>query len=160
MSSKTRTCISNSIEERRSFQSIKYQFTPDPISFLRITYLRGKYILLILVVLNQDLSNKNEKFQRLRSKKSEEVIPHTVVTVYIYRYMQCIHIYCYLEQSCREESLSMLVQHGKPPSLSGFSSQYRMLGGPRLLGLSELGSRQLQKQAIVIFACVLQDCKS
>lgn len=33
----------------------------------------------------------------------------------------------------------------------------RMLGGPRLLGLSELGSRQLQKQAIVIFACVLQD---
>lgn len=35
-----------------------------------------------------------------------------------------------------------------------------MLGGPRLLGLSELGSRQLQKQAIVIFACVLQDCKS
>lgn len=25
------------------------------------------------------------------------------------------------------------------------------------MGLSELGSRQLQKQAIVIFACVLQD---
>lgn len=74
------------------------------------------------VVLNQDLSNKNEKFQRLRSKKSEEVIPHTVLTVYIYIYMRCIHIYCYLEQSCREESLSMLVQHGKPPSLSGFSS--------------------------------------
>lgn len=32
-----------------------------------------------------------------------------------------------------------------------------MVGGPRLMGLSELGSRQLQKQAIVIFACVLQD---
>lgn len=35
----------------------------------------------------------------------------------------------------------MLVQHGKPPSPSGFSSSYRMLGGPRLLGLSELGSK-------------------
>lgn len=47
MSSKTRTCISDSQQERHSFQSIKYQFTPDPNSFLLITYLRGKYILLI-----------------------------------------------------------------------------------------------------------------
>lgn len=36
------------------------------------------------VVLNQDLSNKNEKFQRLRSKMSEEVIPNTILTVYTY----------------------------------------------------------------------------
>lgn len=47
---------------------------------------------------------------------------HTPYSQYIYIYLRCIHIYCYLEQSCREESLSMLVQHGKPPSLSGFSS--------------------------------------
>lgn len=44
------------------------------------------------VVLNQDLSKKNEKFQRLRSKKSEEVIPHTILTVY----MLCVCIYIYL----------------------------------------------------------------
>ncbi|KAK5607196.1 hypothetical protein CRENBAI_005554 [Crenichthys baileyi] len=58
-----------------------------------------------------------------------------------------------------EESLSMLVQHGKPPSLSGLSGQYRMLGGPRLLGLSELGSRQLQKQAIFSGARFERDTK-
>lgn len=32
--------------------------------------------------------------------------------------------------------------------------------GPPLMGLSELGSRQLQKQAIVIFASVLRECES
>lgn len=47
------------------------------------------------VVLNQDLSNKNEKFQRLRSKKSEEVIPHTVLTVYIYREIYICGVYIY-----------------------------------------------------------------
>lgn len=64
------------------------------------------------VVLNQDLSNKNEKFQRLRSKKSEEVIPHTVLTVYIYTYIYFyiyiykwwIHIYCYLRAVERRAS--------------------------------------------------------
>lgn len=56
----------------------------------------------------------------------------------------------------REESLSMLVQHWKPLQVRVVQVD-RMVGGPRLMGLSELGSRQLQKQAIVIFACVLQD---
>lgn len=62
------------------------------------------------------LKEKNEKCQRLRSKKSEEVIPHTILTVYTYV------VDTYILLSSREESLSMLVQHGKPPSLSGFSS--------------------------------------
>ena len=50
------------------------------------------YIAHFSVVLNQDLSNKNEKFQRLRSKKSEEVIPHTILTVYTYIYV----VYTYI----------------------------------------------------------------
>lgn len=114
-------------------------------------------------VSNRDLFKQKRK--KVSEVKIQEVrrgdTTHHTHSIYIYIYVVYTYIiYCYLEQSCREETLSMLVQHGKPPSLSGFSSQYRMLGGPRLLGLSELGSRQLQKQAIVIFACVLQDCKS
>lgn len=46
MSSKPERAYPTPYKKDESFQSIKYQFTPDPNSFLRITYLRGKYILL------------------------------------------------------------------------------------------------------------------
>lgn len=42
------------------------------------------------------------------------------IRVYIHTYTHT-YKHTYLDQSCREESLSMLVQHGKPPSLSGSS---------------------------------------
>lgn len=89
MPSKTTTCISNFVVERRSFQSIKYQFTPDPNFFPLYHLFAGKiHIAHFSVVSNRDASERRrirkKKFQRfLRSKKSEEVIPHTVLAVYI-----------------------------------------------------------------------------
>lgn len=132
------------LEESCSFQSIKYQFTTPKALFLPSDHLfawgGGGYILLfsVVVVSNQDLREKK------KTKRSEvpiqEVLPPTIITVYIFIYINVfvvnIYIYCHAEESCREESLSMLVQHGRAPSPSGFSSKYRMLGGPRLLGLS------------------------
>lgn len=93
MSSKPERAYPNSVEERRSFQSIKYQFTPDPNSFLLITYLRGKiHIAHFQLYQTKTYQTKNEKFQRLRSKKSEEVIPHTELAVYIYIYICSVYI--------------------------------------------------------------------
>lgn len=125
------------LEESRRFQSIKYQFTPDPSPFHRITYLRGKIHIALLLCQTKTLQRKTTLSE---VPIQEVVLPPAVITVYIYlsiyRRVCGEYIYCHAEESCREESLSMLVQHGKPPSPSGFSSKYRMLGGPRLLGLS------------------------
>lgn len=108
---------------------------PTQISFLCITYLRGKntYCFFFGCVKPGSLKENNVKSFRGYDPRSLKRWYHTWYSQYITwalaRLYVCewvcvlrIHIYRVLEQSCREESLSMLVQHGKPPSLSGFSS--------------------------------------
>lgn len=114
-----------------AFNQSSISLHPPPPLFLPSDHLlaeKKKYILLFFFSSFCCINGQKRNFQRIWSK--------TVITVYICVCVCGEYIYCHAEESCREESLSMLVQNGKPPSPSGFSSQYRMLGGPRLLGLS------------------------
>lgn len=70
------------LEESRRFQSIKYQFTPDPSPFHRITYLRGKiHIAFLLLCQTKTLQRKTTLSE---VPIQEEVLPPAVITVYIY----------------------------------------------------------------------------
>lgn len=79
--------------ERRSFQSIKYQFTPDPNSFLRFAYLRGKYILLIFqLYLTKTFQTKMKRsrgydprsLKRWYHTLNSQIYMYTYCSVYIY----------------------------------------------------------------------------
>lgn len=117
--------------------------TPNPIPFPSYhLFAGGIHIAHLQFVLNPDLLKGIKRFQRLRSKVSVDVLPtthRTYISVYIY-------------------SLSSS-EHGVPLSAGAHTPSERLEAPTRLIGLSELGSRQLQKQAIVIFASVLQDAE-
>lgn len=79
------------LEERRSFQSIKYQFTLDPFSFHQITYLQGELHIALFCCCCVKPRPYRQKQKKSEVLIQEEAIPHTIITVCV-----CVHIYTYI----------------------------------------------------------------
>lgn len=73
MSSKPDRAYPAPLQKDAAFIQSSIKFTPDPKTFLPLTYLREKYILLIFFSLYQTKTfwNKNRVFQKLGSKSVE-----------------------------------------------------------------------------------------
>lgn len=96
-----------------------YTPPPRPPFFLPSHHLEKKkntYCFFFFFSAFSCISGQKQNFQRLGSKKRRH---HTPESQYIYVCVCGEYIYCHAEESCREESLSMLVQHGKAPSPQG-----------------------------------------
>lgn len=140
MWSKSERAYPTPVGDRRSFQSIKYQFGPDLRVFPSVSLICGDDTYCsFLVGFNQDLSKHKWKVAEVMTREDwggdGNALTAIVRSWFVCFFSDCravsapqasgmpsVYIYTVIIQSCREESLSMLVQHGKPPSLSGFSS--------------------------------------